>query len=88
VFFVVSAADVYALKPVYKKWMIGAHFIGNVISTIVLSVFFYFVFGIVGIVLRIIRKDLLDQKIDYNRDSYWIEREQKLFNKKSYHNQF
>src|SRR3989338_11167236 len=51
-----TAIDHQRLRPFYAKWMIGAHFIGMIITTVILSLLFYIVFGIAGIVLRIIRK--------------------------------
>lgn len=77
-----------SLKPFYTQWMKGAHFIGNVITGIILSVLFYFVFGIAGIVLRLLKKDLLDQKLDYAVDSYWIKKEQIDFDQSHYTRQF
>jgi len=57
------------LKPLYTQWMKGAHFIGNIITGLILSVLFYFVFGVVGIILRLLKKDLLDQRLNYAADS-------------------
>lgn len=76
------------LIPFYKKWMAVMHVIGRIITTVILSGLFYFIFGIVGIVLRLLGKDLLDEKIEANRDSYWIAREKKKFDKESYTKQY
>lgn len=85
---VVTIIDYRRLKAFYEKWMKVAHFIGNVISTILLTLMFYVFFGIIGIVLRIIRKDLLDQKIELQKDSYWIKLPPKPFERKEYQRQF
>jgi len=94
-FFLVSIFCLYAvnyklqfIKLIYDKWMPIVHFIGNTLSSIVLSIMFYIVFGIPGIILRIIGKDLLDQKIEPEGDSYWIKREKTYFNKETYKQQF
>lgn len=76
------------LQPIYKVWMKGAHLIGTVITGALLVVLFYGVFGIAGIVLRLMRKDLLAQKLDKTAQSYWIEKEQKVFKKESYTKQY
>jgi len=76
------------LKSFYTQWMKGAHFIGNIITCLVLSILFYFVFGIVGIILRLLKKDLLDQRMNYAADSYWIKKEQIDFNQSHYTRQF
>jgi hypothetical protein len=84
---IVTAINHRILKPFYDKWMIGAHFIGSVITTIILCLLFYCVFGIVGIILRIIRLDLLDEKLELERASYWMKRK-KEFNRESCTKQF
>jgi len=42
---IITALRYKSLKPFYTQWMKGAHFIGNVITTLVLSFLFYFVFA-------------------------------------------
>jgi len=76
------------LKTLYKYWMKGAHFIGSVITGIILSILFFFIFTPVGIVIRILRKDLLDEKLQPERDSYWIKRKPEGFHKEHFRRQF
>ena len=76
------------LRPVYKQWMKVAHFIGSVITGLILSILFYLVFGIAGIVLRLMGKDLLGQKIDRDAHSHWISKDQTDFVKDHYTRQF
>ncbi len=76
------------LKKIYTKWMVGAHFIGGIVTRIIFSVLFYTVFGAVGIVLRILRKDLLSQRIDKAKNSYWIKKKETIFDKNRYQQQF
>jgi len=83
-FALVTAVKWECLKSFYTQWMKVAHFIGNIISTIVLCVIFYLVFGLVGIVLRLLRKDFLECKIEKDRESYWIKREEAAFDKMRY----
>jgi len=87
-FIVVTKINYEWLKPLYKRWMVVAHFIGNVITSIILSVMFYFVFGIAGLILRLLRKDLLDRQLDFTADSYWIKRKQIKFEQEHYIRQF
>jgi len=84
----ISIIKVELLKPTYNVWMKGAHFIGTTLSSIVLSVLFYFVFGVVGIVLRILRKDLLEEKLEPHNGSYWHTREPAAFKKEHCLRQF
>jgi len=76
------------LKPVYSQWMKAAHFIGTTITGVMLSLMFYCVFGIVGIVLRLLGKDLLNEKLEPEKSSYWIKRVKDSSDKKYYENQF
>ena len=76
------------LRPFYRQWMKVAHFIGSVITGLVLSALFYLVFAPVGILLRLLRKDLLDRKADHAVNSYWIKKEQVDFDKNHYTRQF
>lgn len=76
------------LRPFYRQWMKAAHFIGSIITGLVLSILFYLVFAPIGILLRLLRKDLLDQKIDHTVNSYWIKKEQVNFDKNHYTRQF
>jgi len=86
--FLVTLKDVEILGPVYRRWMKVAHFVGNVISSLVLALMFYLVFAPVGIVLRLIGKDLLNRTIEKEKDSYWIRKEKEAFDPKRYQQQF
>ncbi len=83
-----TAIDYRFLKPLYEHWMKVARVIGMVVSTVVLSGIFFAVFGLVGIVLRLLRKDLLSRKIEPDKESYWIRRERMEFKKERYTQQF
>ena len=73
---------------IYDRWMQVANFIGGVITGLILSILFYSVFGVIGIVLRLMKKDLLDREIDPRAKSYWIKREIIKFRKDHYTRQF
>lgn len=70
-----SLAYPYALRYIYKVMMAAAHAIGWVNTRILLGVIFYLIISPVGIFLKIIRRDLLNRKIDKSLDSYWKKRE-------------
>lgn len=75
------------LKPVYKVWMKIAYFIGGIMTAMILTIVFFLIFGLVGIFLRMLRKDLLDKKIERDKDSYWID-SRRPFDKKQLTQQF
>ncbi len=75
-FAAVTFRNIEYLKPVYKHWMRAAHAIGQVITTVLLSVIFYLVFAPVGIILRMLRKDLLDRSLESSAVTYWKKKEE------------
>ena len=87
-FVIVTFFDYTLLRPVYKKWMIAAHFIGTVTTVLLLGVIFYLVFGIGGLILRAKKKDLLDREWDPDASTYWVRRPKRPFNKEDYLRQF
>lgn len=65
------------LKPVYVAWMTFAFVLGWINTRLILGLFFYCVMTPVGLVLRLMGKDLLDEKIDRGAQSYWKKRERR-----------
>ena len=62
------------LRPVYSLWMLLAYFIGGIVSRVILTVLFYVVLTPIGLVLRLLGKDILNQKLDKNQKSYWVKK--------------
>ena len=75
------------LQGLYQRWMIVVKGIGTVVSAVILGLVFYLVFTPVGLFLRLLRKDLLNRKIEPEKESYWVPREY-VFDKKNYKRQF
>ena len=67
-----------ALKPVYIGWMSLALVLGLVVSTVLLTVFFFLVITPVGLIARLVGKDFLRLKLRPEDTTYWIRREQKV----------
>ncbi len=85
---ILSLAYPQALKFIYKPWMMVAIVIGSIVSHVILFILFYLVFTPVGLILRLTGKDLLDEKIIRDKDSYWIEREKTIFSREDLERQF
>src|SRR2546426_3063762 len=66
-----------ALKPVYIGWMSLALVLGLVVSTVLLTVFFFLVITPVGLVAPLAGKDFLRLKLRPEGTTYWIRRGQK-----------
>jgi len=77
-----------ALMPFQKFWIGLAVILGFFVSRIVLFILFYFTLMPTGLIMRLLGKDVLDQKIDKNRKSYWHERKDYPKDKHSYENQY
>lgn len=88
-FFIASGIiNPFILVPVYKIWMKIGHILGWVNTRVLLTLFFYLIVSPMGLFLRLIRKDLLNLKIDKNKDSYWIKRDHKALGIGQYEKQF
>ena len=84
----VSLSFPIALKPIYKIMMFVAQLIGWVNTRLLLGIIFYTVFSPIGLFLRLIRKDLLDRKLDKNISTYWIKRDKQVVDVSQYEKQF
>ena len=61
------------LNPLNKMWFKFGIFLGKIISPLVMGIIFFFVVTPIGILMRLINKDLLNLKFN-NDTSYWIEK--------------
>jgi hypothetical protein len=64
-----------ALKFVYIAWMGLAFTMGLLISTLVLTLFYFLVVTPLALAGRLFGKDFLSEKIDPNAKSYWLARD-------------
>ena len=61
-----------ALRHVFIGWMAMAFTLGLIVSTVLLTLFFYLVMTPVGISARLFGKDFLSRKLQRSAVSYWI----------------
>jgi len=76
------------VKPLHTLWMGLALFIGYFMSRLLLSLLFFIVISPISLMMRLFGKDFLKQKIDKNKTSYWIKRENKERSPEDYERQF
>lgn len=76
------------LRPLFVVWMIFSVLLGFITTGIILSIIFYLIFFPTSVILKIFRKDLLQQKIDPDAESYWILREKKPYDPQSSEKQY
>ena len=61
------------LNPFNKLWFKFGIFLGKIISPLVMGIIFFLVVTPIGILMRLLNKDLLNLKFN-NNSSYWIEK--------------
>ena len=61
------------LTPLNKLWFKFGLFLGKIISPLIMGLIFFAVVTPIGILMRILRKDLLNLKFN-KKKSYWIEK--------------
>ncbi len=87
-FFISASLFPSVLKPIYILWMKLAFVLGWINARLILIIIFYLLFTPIGLIMRLFRADLLDRKIEKNKDSYWKRREKKAFNPVDYERLF
>ena len=84
IFLILGLLNSKILTPLNKIWFKFGLFLGKIISPLIMGIIFFFVVTPIGIIMRVLGKDLLNLK--YNKSkSYWIE---KRDTKSSMKNQF
>lgn len=88
VFFLLGAIVPQTLKSIYKVWMSIALIIGWFMSRLILTVLFYLVVTPIGLSMRLLGKDLLNQEFDETAETYWIKKEKGGFDRSRYEKLF
>ena len=73
IFLILGLINSNILTPLNKIWFKFGVILGQIVSPIVMSIIFFLVVTPIGILMRILKKDLLNLKINDNK-SYWIEK--------------
>ena len=61
------------LNPFNKLWFKFGIFLGKIISPLVMGIIFFLVVTPIGLLMRLLNKDLLNLRFN-NNGSYWIEK--------------
>lgn len=62
------------LAPVYRTWMTLALLMGFVMTRMILTVLYLGLFTPIGLVARLLGKDLLEQRWNPQAQTYWVKR--------------
>ena len=77
------------LKPVYLGWMAMAFLLGIIVSTGLLTLFYYLVITPIGLAAQLMGKDFLSRKLDRAARTYWLPRDRSVSRKPAdYERQF
>ncbi|MBP7710498.1 MAG: hypothetical protein KA100_05465 [Rickettsiales bacterium] len=78
VFTCVSLIDpqIYLRTKIYQSWIKIGDFLGKVNGFLISAILFYVIFTPVAIVLRLLKKDLLNKKLNPSQSSYFIDRKE------------
>ena len=61
------------LTPLNKLWFKFGVFLGKIISPIIMGIIFFLVVTPIGLIMRLLGKDVLNLRYNDNK-SYWIEK--------------
>ena len=73
VFLILGLLNSKLLTPLNKIWFKFGILLGKIISPLVMGLIFFFVVTPIGILMRILKKDLLNLKFN-KKTTYWIEK--------------
>ena len=73
IFLILGVLNSKILTPLNKLWFKLGIFLGKIVTPLVMGVIFFFVVTPIGLIMRIVGKDLLNLKYNLNK-SYWIKK--------------
>ena len=73
IFLILGLINSNILTPLNQIWFKFGILLGKIISPIIMGIIFFLVVTPTGLIMRILRKDLLNLKFN-NSKSYWIEK--------------
>ena len=72
-FLILGLLNSKLLTPLNKLWFKFGIILGKIISPLIMGIIFFLVVTPIGLIMRILGKDLLKLKYN-NKNSYWIEK--------------
>ena len=73
IFLILGLINSRILFPLNKLWFKFGILLGKIVSPLVMGVIFFLVVTPIGIIMKILKKDLLNLKYNKNK-SYWIKK--------------
>jgi hypothetical protein len=85
IFLILGLINSKILNPLNRLWFKFGEQLGKIISPLVMCIVFFLVVTPIGVIMRLLRKDILNLKFNKKDESYWI---QKIDPKSKMKNQF
>ena len=73
IFIILGLKNSKLLTPLNILWFKFGILLGKIVSPLIMIIIFFFVVTPIGLLMRILNKDLLNLKFN-NKDSYWIKK--------------
>ena len=77
IFLLISFFKSKILKPLNKIWFKFGLLLGAIIAPIVMMCIFFLIVTPIGIIMKLLKKDIIKKNYDHNISTYWIKRENK-----------
>ena len=77
IFLILGILNSKILTPLNKLWIKFGILLGNIVSPVVMGVVFFIVVTPIGLIMRLLGKDLLRVNKNESTSTYWIDREKK-----------
>ena len=74
IFLILGLLNSILLYPLNLAWFKFGLFLGKIISPIIMGIIFFLVVTPIGLLMRLLGKDVLNLKLNKKQGSYWIEK--------------
>tara|TARA_Y100000590_G_C15569986_1_gene958189 strand:+ start:719 stop:1105 length:387 start_codon:yes stop_codon:yes gene_type:complete len=75
VFLILGLMNSKVLTPLNKLWFKFGIILGAIVAPVIMSIIFFLVITPIGLIMKIMGKDLLNKKYDRIKKTYWIKRD-------------
>ena len=82
IFLILGLLNSNILLPLNKLWFKFGILLGNIVAPIVMGIVYFLVVTPTGLIMRMLRKDLLNLKKN-NKNTYWIDKDNSNSNLKN-----
>ena len=74
IFLILGLLNSKILTPLNKLWFKFGILLGKIVSPLIMGLIFFFVVTPIGLIMRLMGKDVLNLKYNNKNKSYWIEK--------------